>query len=166
MSPGGMCLRGSGFRSCNRVIFWHLLAGTVIRGHAYRILSIGTVEWEEKRTLFDGTRRVWPQAELIARAKLTREYVVRLFGQSDLDNAIQTKAEFSYAIAVMDRTGGLEEGDEQENWVRTIFAASMWIYTKAVVGIITCKTVGSSNQGLLRKLSIGCVTTLLTSTCV
>ena len=44
----------------------------------------------------------------------------------DLINAIQTKAAFSYAIAVMDRIGGWEEGDEQKNW------ASLWIYTKAV----------------------------------
>ena len=36
----------------------------------------------------------------------------------DLDNAIQTYTEFSYATAVMDRTGGWEEGEgEQENWV-------------------------------------------------
>ena len=36
----------------------------------------------------------------------------------DLDNAIQTKAVFSYSIAVMDRIGGWEEEEgEQENWV-------------------------------------------------
>ena len=52
----------------------------------------------------------------------------------DLDHAIQTKAEFSYAIEVMDRIGGWEEEEgEQENWVGPSFAASMWIYTKAVV---------------------------------
>ena len=51
----------------------------------------------------------------------------------DLDNAIQTKGKFSYAIPVMDRIGGWEEGEEQESWVGTRFAASMWIYTKAVV---------------------------------
>ena len=55
-------------------------------------------------------------------AKFTREYVVKQFwtffaeDKFDLD-AIQTKAEFSYAIAAMDRIGGWEEGDEQENWV-------------------------------------------------
>ena len=36
----------------------------------------------------------------------------------NLDNAVQTKAEFSYVIAVMDRVGGWEEGDEHEiRWV-------------------------------------------------
>ena len=47
---------------------------------------------------------------------------------------------------------------KQENWVGPRFAASMCIYTKAVV-------LGSSNQGPLWKLSVGCVMTLLTSTC-
>ena len=45
----------------------------------------------------------------------------------DLDNAIQTKTEFSYANA--DKNGGWEE----ENWVGSRFAASMWIYTKALI---------------------------------
>ena len=47
----------------------------------------------------------------------------------DLDNAIQTKSEFSYAIAVMTKS----EGWEEESWVGSKFAASMWIYTKAVI---------------------------------
>ena len=51
----------------------------------------------------------------------------------DLDNAIQTKAGFSHAIAVMDIIGGWEEGDEQEKWVGAMFVASMWIFTKADV---------------------------------
>ena len=36
----------------------------------------------------------------------------------DMDNAIQTEAEFSYASTVMNRIGGSEEGNEQENWMR------------------------------------------------
>ena len=47
----------------------------------------------------------------------------------DLDNAIVSKNEFSYAIAVMDKIGGWEE----ENWVMSRFATSMWIFTKAVI---------------------------------
>ena len=47
----------------------------------------------------------------------------------DLENAIQTKADFSSAIAVMDKIRGWEE----ENWVGSRFAASMWIYTKTVM---------------------------------
>ena len=50
-----------------------------------------------------------------------------------LDNAIQTNAEFSHVIAAMDRIGGWEEAEgEQENWAGARFAASIWIYTKAV----------------------------------
>ena len=33
----------------------------------------------------------------------------------------------------MERIGGWEEEGEQENWVGARFAASIWIYTKAVV---------------------------------
>ena len=39
------------------------------------------------------------------------------------------KNEFSHAIAVMDKIGGWEE----ENWVMSRFATSMWIFTKAVI---------------------------------
>ena len=48
-------------------------------------------------------------------------------------NAIQTKAGFSDAIAMMDRIGGWEEGNEQEKRVGARFAASLWIYSKDVV---------------------------------
>ena len=71
-----------------------------------------------------------------ARERKCRETILVFFVEDkfDLDNAIQTKAEFSYAIAVMDKTGGWEEEEgKQENWVGPIFAASMWIFTKAVV---------------------------------
>ena len=109
-----------------------------------------------------------------ARPKRTRENVVKQFWVSfvedkfDLDNAIQTKAEFSYAIAVMDKTEGWEEEEgKQENWVGPIFAASMWIFRKAVVcnGQNHMQNYRTSKKGLLWKLSIGYVTTLLTSTC-
>ena len=65
----------------------------------------------------------------------TREHVLRQFWPSfvvdsfDLDIAIQTKAEFFYAIVVMDIIGGWEE----EDWVVSRFAAGMFIYTKAVI---------------------------------
>ena len=42
----------------------------------------------------------------------------------DLDNAIQTEAEFSCAFA------GWED---EESWVGSKLAARMWIYTKAVI---------------------------------
>ena len=51
----------------------------------------------------------------------------------DLDNAIQTKAEFSNALSVMDRIGGWEGNEERRNEVGVEFASCMWICTKAVV---------------------------------
>ena len=86
----------------------------MIGGQTYRLPPISTTEWEEKKALLKKrTGRVWPNAELSAGAKLTRENVVKQFGLSfevnkfDWDNAIQ-KAKFSYAIAVMDRIAGWE----------------------------------------------------------
>ena len=103
-------------------MFWHLLLGLVIGGQLCRVPPI-SAEWEEKKVFFDEkTERIWPSAELSARAKYTREHVVEQCWTSfvedkfDLDNAILAKAEFSCAIAVMDRIGGWEEGEgEQEN---------------------------------------------------
>ena len=54
----------------------------------------------------------WPNAELCVKTELTRESVVKQFSTSfvedkfDVDDAIQTKAEFSYAIAVIYKIGG------------------------------------------------------------
>ena len=48
----------------------------------------------------------------------------------DLGSAVQAKAEFTHAFAVMDRIGGWKEG-EQDNWVGPMFAVSTWIYTKS-----------------------------------
>ena len=95
-------------------MFWHLLQGPVIGGQACRIFPISTAEWQEKRALVDEmTGRVWPNAEISARAKFTREYVVKQFWLSferdkfDLDNAVQTtKAEFSCADGQDRRMGG------------------------------------------------------------
>ena len=52
----------------------------------------------------------------------------------DLTNSIRTNAEFSYAIAVMDRVGGWIDGAEEGSQIGARFAASAWIYTKAVIG--------------------------------
>ena len=100
------------------MMFWHLLPGPVIRGQAFRIPPSTTAAWGEKKILFDEkTGSVWHDAEQSERAKSTIEFVLRQFWQSfvddsfDLENALQTKAEFSYAIAVMDKIGGWEDED-------------------------------------------------------
>ena len=70
-----------GLDSVRWVVLWHLLQGLVGGGKPYRIPPISTAEREEKRALFDErTRRVWPNAELNARAKSTKENVRDNFG--------------------------------------------------------------------------------------
>ena len=66
----------------------------------------------------------------------SQENVLRRFWQSfvegkfDMENAIQTEAEFSSAIDVTDKIGVWEEG----HWVGSRSAASMWIYWKPWIG--------------------------------
>ena len=85
----------------------------------------------------------------------------------NLDNAIQTKAEFLFAIAVIDRIGGWEEEEgEQENCVGPRFSASMWVCTIAVV----CHWQNHMQNCRIFKWrsimeAVNWVTTLLTSTC-
>ena len=51
-----------------------------------------------------------------------------------VEEAFDLDAEFLFATAVIDRIGGWEEEEgEQENCVGPRFSASMWICTKAVV---------------------------------
>ena len=76
-------------------MFWHLLPGLVIGGQVCRVPPISTEEWEEQKALFDEkTRSMWPNAELTAKTKVTRERVLKQFWLSfvedmfDLDNAI------------------------------------------------------------------------------
>ena len=91
------------------------------------------------KTQFDEkTGRTWPNPELTERARFTREYVVRKIWQTfvddrfDLENAIQTNAEFSYAMTVMDKIGGWEEAGGSTP--RLLFATVKK----------TCKNTGSS----------------------
>ena len=142
------------------VIFQDVLALAalpVIGGVAYRIPPLTMEAWEERTILFDEkTGRVWPNAESSERGKYTKEYVLRQSWKSfvddkfDLENVIQKEAEFSCAIAVMDKIGGWEE----ETWVGSRFPASMWMYTKAVIcngQQATCRITGSSNSDPLWK---------------
>ena len=77
-------------------MFWHLLLGLVIGGQECRVLPISTVEWEEKNAhLVEQTGRIWPNVELSARVKFTRENFVKQFWSSfvedkfDMDTAIK-----------------------------------------------------------------------------
>ena len=79
--------------------------------------SSNITEEKERQISLRKKREECGQTEkLSARAYLTRECVVKQFRTSfieDLDNAIPAKAEFSHAIAMMDRFEGWEEVDEQ-----------------------------------------------------
>ena len=96
------------------------------------------------------TGRVRPNAEVSERAKRTKECVSRQLWQSfvddgfDLEHDIQTKAEFSSAIAVMDNIGGWNE----EDLVGSRCAASMRIDTTAVI----CNGQNNMQECRLHKL--------------
>ena len=63
----------------------------------------------------------------------------------DLDNAIQAKAEFSHAIAMMDRIEGWEEVDEPGIWVQDSFRACGSTHKPSFVADrVICKLSGFS----------------------
>ena len=73
-------------------------------------LDFGRMEGNKKPVRWkDRDGRIWPNTEPSERARFTREYVLSQFWQTflddrfDLENAKQTNAVFSYAVAVMDK---------------------------------------------------------------
>ena len=58
--------------------------------------------------------------------------VLDVLSGTNLANAIQTKAAFSYAM-IVDRVGGWRFGNEEGSQIGPKFAAWLWIYTKVVV---------------------------------
>ena len=92
------------------ILSWHLLPGPVQGEKGYGIPPLTSEAWKAKKSHCDErTARTWPNAQQCARARITRESVLKQFWQSvvddrfDLDNAIHTNSEFSYALAVMDK---------------------------------------------------------------
>ena len=65
---------------------------------------------------------------------LTQAWTSYVKDEFDLAHLIQTKAQVSYAITVMDRIGGWIEGGSTEggSQIGGRLAASIWIYTRAV----------------------------------
>ena len=100
-----------------------------------------------------GRRRARSSAELSARAKFTREYVLEQFlttsveDKFDLDKAIQTKAEFSCAIAVWtELEAGKTEMHKRNGWVQdSLRACGSTPKLSCAMDRTTCKTLGSSN---------------------
>ena len=60
-------------------------------------------------------------------------WVAYVKNEFDAGLPFQTIAELSYAVAVMDKIGGWEEGSQREDQNGARFGANMWISTKAVV---------------------------------
>ena len=95
----------------------------------------------DKKRLFDENGESdWSQLALTSgRAKAKRERFLKFFlvvyvkGELDLGLPLQRNAESSYAVAVLDKFGEWEEGNEREDQIGARFGASMWIHTKAVV---------------------------------
>ena len=103
-----------------------LASGPVFGEQTYGAFPLTSEEWKAMKTQLDEkTRSTWPNPEPSERVRFTREYVLRQFWQTfvddrfDLGNAKRASAMFSSAMALMDKIGGLEE----ENWVGSRFAA-------------------------------------------
>ena len=66
---------------------------------------------------------------------LTQVWTSYVKDEFDLTHLIQTEAQYSYAVAIMDRIGDwIEDGrSEDGSQIGVRLAASMWIYTKAVI---------------------------------
>ena len=87
--------------------------------------QISTDEWLDKKRLFDQKAESdWSQLALMSgRAKAERERFLKHFlvvyvkGELDVGLPLQRNAEFSCAVAVMDKFGGWEEGNEREDQI-------------------------------------------------
>ena len=87
----------------------------------YRRPQISTDQWLDKQRPFDEkTETDWSQLALMSeRAKTKRESFLKYFWVSnvkdefDVGLPFQTKAELSYAVTVMDKIEGWEEGNER-----------------------------------------------------
>ena len=105
----------------------------------YKLPPFNVDEWTDNTLLFDEKRDRLGRNTLDVETKSTRKNILAQRWTSyvkddfDLISSTHTKAEFSYAIAVLDRVGGWIDGDEEGSQIEARFAASLWIYTKAVI---------------------------------
>ena len=92
-------------------------------------------EWNMEKA----SRRTWAEHEYGQRATQWRENTLKEFWEIFVDDRpfgadamfrqvnVESKAVFSYAMTMMDKNRGWED---EERWVRSKFAACMWIHTK------------------------------------
>ena len=120
-----------------RLMFWFSLPAPA---DDYDYLRMKKDEWIDRKTLFDEkTGTGWANEELSDWSQSTRGAFLKHFwhffvnDKIDLENAIQTKAEFSYALTVMDKIGGWEGNEDVDNQVGLRFGSCLWIFTKAIM---------------------------------
>ena len=102
-------------------LFWQLLLGAAIGEQANEAVPSMLEGWRAMKAQFDiKTARTWPNLDPSERAKNTRGYILRLFGQTFVEDRLrfagaalahththaQPKSVFSYAMAVMDNIDG------------------------------------------------------------
>ena len=133
--------------------------GAVIGTQANVLAPVNSVVWRAKKGQFEVvTERTWPNHEWSKRGRHTREYVWNelwqiVVGDRPVRKEVihtqtnaQSKKVFSYAMTVMDKIDGWEEGEEK--MVGSRIAACTWIHTKAVL----CEGQESTQKYLRRRL--------------
>ena len=77
--------------------------------------------WKKKGLFDEKTGRALVQCTIECKSQVhnvVEQLWLSWVEKFDVGNAIQTKAQFSFLIAVSDRIGGCEEDEgEQENWI-------------------------------------------------
>ena len=139
-------------------MFWQHFPDDVIGAQANGLDPNRISLEREKKDHMDGvTRRTWPSYEWNKRAWRTRGFVLNEFWQifvadrpvhrdaTNIHAPVQSKAVFSYAMAVMDQLRGWEE---EKKMVGSLFAAWMWMCTRAVV----CDGQESTQEYLKRRM--------------
>ena len=125
------CFQTASQNSCFGICFQHLRLEASNTG----CLPKSAEEWVDKKLFFDTKSEVLShRVELNGEDKFTREKILKQVWTSyvkdefDLVHLFQTKAEISFAIAIMDRIDGWVEGREPDGRL----AACIWIFSWAV----------------------------------
>ena len=113
--------------SSSKPVFWHLLPAPVIGCHQRRLLSLRTKEWMDKKIFCDAkTEMVQPHgAELNEDEKSAKENDFETSpglpcqgDEFDLANLVQTKAQLSYAMTVVNKISGSHVEGRREDDAR------------------------------------------------
>ena len=126
-------------------MFWVTDSERVIDDHPTRPNTVTLEKWKERKDQMEYLNgRTWPYHGMNAYAMKIRTSVLNRFWKDHISDkyglrsdmspyvrrpfAAVSEATFSFAMAVMDKV----EGWNEEKWVGSYLAASMWKNTKAV----------------------------------